>query len=132
MPPLLALDDLVRWQLQPRRAYVAGESPIEEMDLDETEGERHRFDQDALADAAKVFATVELPLRLSELLSGLAADGCPATVQDAVTLEVLETFDPEDEADLPPFLIRIAARGGLTAPRCQGDDLWIEPGDIET
>lgn len=125
--PLLTLADLLQWQLQPRRTYTPGETLAEDLELTETDCDRHRFDQDVLSDTAKVFATLDQPLRLSELLASLAGDGCPVAVQDAVTLEVFEGFDPEGEAGLLPFQVRAAEAAGLSTLRCHGDDLWVEP-----
>jgi hypothetical protein len=126
-PSILMLSDLVRWQLQPRRMYTAGESPAEDLELSDTDCDRHRFDQEVLTDAAKVFATLDRPLRLSDLLASLEGDGCPVAVQDAVTLEVFENFDPEEETGLLPFHVRVAEAAGLATARCHGDDLWVEP-----
>jgi hypothetical protein len=126
-PALLTLANLLQWQLQPRRTYTPGETLTEDLELTETDCDRHRFDQDVLSDAAKVFATLDQPLRLSELLASLDGDGCPVAVQDAVTLEVFDAFDPEEEANLLPFEVRAAETGGLSTVRCYGDDLWVEP-----
>lgn len=131
VPSLLALGDLVRWQLQPRRAYTAGQSPVDDLDLNDSDCDRHRFDEDVLATAAKIFAGVNQPVRLSELLATLNDDGCPAAVQDAVTLEVLENFDPVEEAGLSRYQVRIAESAGLATARCHGDDLWIEPAETD-
>lgn len=131
-PALLNLNDLVRWQLQPRRAYSPGESAVEDLELRDTDCDRQRFDQEVLADAAKVFATLDHPLRLSELLASLQADGCPVAMQDAVTLEAFENFDPEEESGLLPFHVRRAEANGLHTVRCHGDDLWIEPLENES
>lgn len=126
-PQILSLAELVRWQLQPRRPQNLGEVPTEEIDLFDTNADLHRFDEDVLRDAGKVFAELNRPIRLSELLTNLDGDGCPVAVQDAVILEVLDYFDPEDERDAAPFDVQIAAAHGLTHGRCYGDDLWIEP-----
>lgn len=131
-PRILTLYDTVRWQLQPRRLYTAGESVVEALDLTDTNCDRHRFDDEVLSDAAKVFATVDRPLRLSELLASLQDDGCPVAVQDAVTLEMVDYFDPEDETELLPFHVRVAEAGSLDTLRCFGDDLWIEPLESDT
>ena len=106
---------------------------MEALDLTDTNCDRHRFDDEALSDAAKVFATIDRPLRLSELLASLQNDGCPVAVQDAVTLEMLDHFDPEEDAtELPPFHVRVAEAGSLDTLRCFGDDLWIEPLESDT
>jgi hypothetical protein len=94
---------------------------------------RQMVGDEVLSNAAKVFATVDRPLRLSELLAGLQDDGCPVAVQDAVTLEMLDHFDPEeDETELLQFHVRVAEAGSLDALRCFGDDLWIEPLESDT
>ena len=129
-PQVLALRELVRWQLQPRRPHCQGESPVEEMELSDRNVDRHRFDQDVLQDAEKVFAQLDEPIRLSALLADLEDEGCPVAVQDAVILEVLESFDPEDEGATDSFNVRVAAHNALATARCHGDDLWIEP--VET
>jgi len=129
-PQVLALRELVRWQLQPRRPHSQGESPLEEVELSDTNVDRHRFDQEVLQDAEKVFAQLEEPIRLSALLAGLEDEGCPVAVQDAVILEVLESFDPEDEGATDSFNVTVARHNGLATARCHGDDFWIEP--VET
>jgi hypothetical protein len=131
-PSLLALNELVRWQLQPRRTYTPGEFPVEDPELSETDCDRHRFTQEVLEDAAKVIATLDRPLRLSELLAGLEGDGCPVAVQDAVTLEVFENFDPEDEEGRLPFQFHVAKAQALATAHCYGDDLWVEPLENDT
>lgn len=125
-PPVLSLRELVTWQLQPKREQSIGESPVEEMDLVETNAEVHRLDDAVLADSGKVFEELSGSLRLSELLQQLEEDGCPEAVQDAVTLQILDRFDPEDENDLVPVNVELIETGGLDALRCAGDDLWIE------
>jgi hypothetical protein len=130
-PAVLTLCDLVRWQLQPRRTYTPGEAPLEDVEMNEIDGDRQRFDDDVLANASKVFVGLDQPLRLSEMLANLEDEGCPAAVQDAVTLEVFENFDPDEEtAGAVAYQVRLAEAAGLATERCQGDDLWIEP--VET
>jgi tetratricopeptide (TPR) repeat protein len=126
-PQVLDLHDLVLWQLQPRRAYTPGESWEDGLQLTDTDAEACRFDSDAMDGAAKVFAQIDEPVRLSELLDSLEQDGCPAVVQDAVILQVLEGFDPEDEARSTFFTVARSGQDALTTARCHGDDLWIEP-----
>lgn len=129
-PQVLVLCDLVQWQLQPRRAYSPGESPEEDLQLSDTNADLYRFDQEVLDGADKVFAQIDERTRLSELLSRLEDDGCPAAVQDAVILQVFEGFDPEDEGKAISFAVTIAKQNALTSASCQGDDLWIDP--VET
>ena len=126
-PQVLALRDLILWQLQPRRAYTPGESREEELQLSDTNSDLCRFDREAMENAAKVFAQIDEPIRLSELLGSLERDGCPPVVQDAVILQVLEGFDPEDEGRAISFTVAEAEQDALTTARCHGDDLWIEP-----
>jgi hypothetical protein len=131
-PPVLSLSELVRWQLQPRRAYTPGETTLDELELSDTGCDRQRFDQDVMTDAAKVLAHFDQPMKLSQLLASLEADGCPAAVQDAVTLEVLEYFDPEEEAGSLPFQVRRATGDTFATARCEGTDLWIETAEDAT
>ncbi len=126
-PQVLALRDLVLWQLQPRRAYTPGESQEEDLELSDTNSDVCRFDHEATEGATKVFAQIEEPVRLSELLGSMEDDGCPPAVQDAVILQVLEGFDPEDEGRTVSFAVSVAEQDALTTARCHGDDLWIEP-----
>jgi len=125
-PSVLSLKDLVRWQLQPRRAYTPGETSMEALELCETDCDQQRFDDEVLRNAAKAFVGLDQRSTLSHLLATLEADGCPCAVQDAVTLEVLEMFDPDEEAD--NLTIDVSRTVGLkfTTSRCEGDDLWIE------
>lgn len=128
MPPrVLTLRDLVEWQLQPKREQTVGEAPIEEMELVETNSEVIRLDGGVLADSEKVFAELEQTVRLSELLKLLGHDGCPAAVQDAVTLQILESFDPEDEEAAAPIGVELVEPAGLNGERCSGDDLLVVP-----
>lgn len=131
-PQVLSLADLVRWQLQPKRPVNVGEVPSEETDLVETNADIQRFDDDVLNDAHKVFSELNERIRLSELLSRLDDDGCPAVVQDAVILNVLDYFDPEDEREANTFHVDLAVANGLATERCHGDDLWIEPIENDT
>lgn len=126
-PQVLSLRDLVCWQLQPRRSYRQGESQMEEVELSDTNVDVHRFDQEILQGASKVFAQIDEPIRLSALLASLDSDGCPAAVQDAVVLGVLENFDPEDDGRMAALNVSVASHHLLETLRCHGDDLWIEP-----
>jgi tetratricopeptide (TPR) repeat protein len=127
VPMVLSLTDLIRWQLQPKRAINPGEVPSEEADLVETHADLHRFDDEILRDTGKVFAELQGGIRLSALLGRLEDDGCPAVVQDAVILQVLDYFDPDDERDSNLLRVDLAVANGLATGRCHGDDLWIEP-----
>ena len=127
VPAVLSLSDLVRWQLQPKRTVNLGEVPAEETDLVETGCDVHRFDEDVMRDADKVFAELDSRVRLSELLARLNDDGCPVLVQDAVVLQVLDYFDPEDEREAHALQVDLAVTNALATQRCHGDDLWIEP-----
>lgn len=126
-PNLLSLRELVTWQLQPKRETSTGETPIEELELVETDAELTRFSDDVLADCQKVFSELDRSTRLSVLLSRLEADGCPTPVQDAVTLQVLERFDTEDEDRGPSLGVELTGEGELDMPRCAGDELFIVP-----
>jgi hypothetical protein len=131
-PTVLSLTDLIRWQLQPRRPFTQGEVPVEETELVETEADLHRFDEEALRDAGKVFAELDCRIQLSALLNRLEDDGCPAVVQDAVVLQVLDYFDPDDEREANILRVDLAVANGLATRRCRGDDLWIEPIESES
>ncbi|WP_339908973.1 hypothetical protein [Symmachiella dynata] len=126
-PFVLSLHELVAWQLQPKREQSVGEAPMEEIELFDTNAEVHRLDDHVLADCRKVFVEVDGTIRLSELLDRLENDGCPSAVQDAVTLHILERFDPEDEERIVAVGVDFAAADGLNALRCAGDDLLITP-----
>jgi len=130
VPAVLSLTDLIRWQLQPKRPLNRSDVPTEDADLAETLADLHRFDDDVLRDTGKVFAELGGRTRLSELLERLDEDGCPVVVQDAVVLQVLDYFDPDDERDGDVPRVNLAVANGLATGRCHGDDLWIEP--IET
>ena len=93
----------------------------------ETDAERARFSDDVLTDCQKVFAEIDGSVRLSDLLSMLEDDGCPAPVQDAVTLQVLERFDSEDEEWGPAIDVELVGEDELDTPRCTGDELSIVP-----
>lgn len=126
-PSVLSLRELVAWQLRPKREQSVGEAPMEEMELFETNADVHRLDDEVLADCRKVFVEVDGTIRLSELLDRLENDGCPSAVQDAVTLQILECFDPEDEESMAVVRVEFAEADGLNALRCAGDDLLVTP-----
>lgn len=127
VPTVLSLTDLIRWQLQPRRPVNLGEVPTENAELEETHADLHRFDEEVLRDTGKVFAELDGRIRLSALLSRLDGDGCPVVIQDAVILQVLDYFDPDDEREANLLRVDLAVANGLATGRCHGDDLWIEP-----
>lgn len=132
VPAVLSLTDLIRWQLQPRRPVTQGEVPLEETELVETQADLHRFDEDVVRDSGKVFAELDGRIQLSALLNRLEVDGCPAVVQDAVVLQVLDYFDPDDEREESVLRVDLAVVNGLATGRCHGDDLWIEPIESES
>lgn len=126
-PPLLSLTKLVAWQLHPKREQSIGEAPLAEIELIDTNAEVHRLDDQVWADCQKVFVEVNGTIRLTELLDRLENDGCPPTVQDAVALQILEWFDPENEEGMADVKVEFAAADGLSTSRCEGDDLLVTP-----
>lgn len=126
-PRVLTLRELVEWQLHPKREHTIGEIPFEEMELVETNAEVMRLDDCVMVDSEKVFIELDKTVRLSKLLNQLESDGCPWAVQDAVTLQVLERFDPEDEDAAAPISVELAETAGLNGERCSGDDLLVIP-----
>lgn len=126
-PRVLTLRELVEWQLRPKREQTIGEAPFEEMDLVDTDAEVIRLNGCVLADSESVFVELDKRVRLSELLDRLERDGCPPAVQDAVTLQILERFDPEDEDASAPLGVELAETAGLEGERCAGDDLVVIP-----
>lgn len=125
-PGLLNLSQLVHWQLQPKREAVIGETDLEDVDLVDAGVELSRFDDETFLQCEKVFEELSLPARLSAVLKQLAEDGCPEAVQDAVTLQILERFDPDDEGFVNQIRVDLVERSGLSSARCFGDDLQIE------
>lgn len=132
VPTVLSLTDLIAWQLQPRRPFTKGEVPLEETELVETEADLHRFDEEVLRDMGKVFSELDGRIQLSQLLNRLEVDGFSAVVQDAVVLQVLDYFDPDDEREANVLRVDLAVANGLATGRCHGDDLWIEPIETES
>lgn len=128
-PGMLNLCELVHWQLQPKREAAIGETDLDDVDLVEASVELSRFDDETFLQCEKVFQELSMPVLLSEVLNQLAEDGCLESVQDAVTLQILERFDPDDEGFLDHVQVDLAERSSLNAARCCGDDLWIEPTD---
>lgn len=124
---VLKLRELVEWQLQPKREQSSGEAPLEDMELVETNAEVIQLDDRVMADCEKVFNELDTTVRLSELLGRLEDDGCPSAVQDAVTLRILERFDPEDEDATAPIGVELSERAALNGVRCSGDDLLVIP-----
>jgi hypothetical protein len=131
-PRVLSLRELLEWQLQPKRLQMIGEAPIEEFEIVDTNVEEQRFDDEVLAGCDKVIASLDGKTRLSSLLHQLEEDGCPETVQDAVTLRILEHFDDEDDHSTMPLNVQVAEVDGLRATRCTGDDLLIAVGALES
>ena len=125
-PGMLSLRDLVIWQLQPKRVQTPGEAPLEEVEAVETNVEAQRFDDEVWGGCEKVIADLVGMTKLSAVLDHLELEGCPAAVQDAVTLRLLEHFDPEEDLDAAGLRIEVAEVDGLKAARCAGDDLLIE------
>lgn len=125
VPRILSVGRLITWQLQPKREQSLGESPIEDLELVETNAEIQRLDSDALLDGEKVFAELEERTKLSDLLDRLDREGCPISVQDAVTMQILDRFDPEDESASAPVAVEVVEVDGLKTERCCGDDLLI-------
>jgi hypothetical protein len=128
-PGMLNLCELVHWQLRPKREVTIGETELEEVDLVDTNVESSRFDDETFLQCEKVFQELSIPDSLSGVLAHLAEDGCPEAVQDAVTLQILEQFDPEDECLLHHMRVDLTETASLNTARCCGDDLWIEPAD---
>ncbi|MGD9853626.1 MAG: hypothetical protein AB7U20_01620 [Planctomycetaceae bacterium] len=128
-PGILNLCELVHWQLQPKREAAIGETDLEDVDLVEASVELSRFDDETFLQCEKVIQELSMPVRLSELLNHLAEDGCPESVQDAVTLQILERFDPDDDGLLLDVQVNLAERASLNCARCCGDDLQIEIAD---
>ena len=126
-PRVLSLKQLIPWLLQPKRVQVMGEAPMDELELIDTDIDRRHFDDEVLASSYKVLSDIAAPVRLSELLASLQEDGCPELVQDAVVLNVLQSFDPEDEAGAITLNVSIVTEDGLATERCSGDDVLIEP-----
>lgn len=129
VPGVLNLRELVLWQLQPKREAVIGEADLEEVDLVDANSESSRFDDETFLQCEKVFEEFSVPIRLSAVLKQLAEDGCPEAVQDAVTLQILERFDPDDEGFPEHVQVDLVERSGLSTARCCGDDLRIELAD---
>ena len=102
-PSVLSLRELVTWQLQPKREQTVGEAPVEEMELVETNADVQRLDDVVLLNCEKVLEELGDQTRLSELLERLESEGCPAAVQDAVTLHILDRYDPDDENAMAPI-----------------------------
>lgn len=126
-PTVLNLRRLVHWQLRPKREQNIGELELEEVELMDTETEHARFDDETFLQCDKVFSGLNRTTRLSELLQELSEDGCPEAVQDAVALQVLEQFAPDEELGMEGITVEIAGREKLNTGRCQGDDFLIEP-----
>ncbi len=118
-PGVLSLRDLVVWQLQPKRIQTPGEAPLEEVEAVETNVEAQRFDDEVLDGCEKVIADLAGVTKLSAVLDQLELEGCPAAVQDAVTLRLLEHFDPEEDLDATALRIEVAEVDGLKTARCR-------------
>ena len=125
-PGLVSLRDLVAWQLQPKRIQTPGEAPLEEVEAVETNVDVQRFDDEVWDGCEKVIVELSGVTKLSVVLEQLELDGCPTAVQDAVTLRLLEQFDPDEDLDAAPLYIEVAEVDGLKTTRCAGDDLLIE------
>ena len=126
-PRLFNLCELIHWQLQPKRVAAIGETDLAEVDLVDASVESSRFDDETFLQCEKVFQELSMPTSLSEVLARLAEDGCPEAVQDAVTLQILERFDFDDEGHLNHVRVELAEAAHLNTTRCFGDELWMEP-----
>jgi hypothetical protein len=124
-PRMLALRELLTWQLQPKRVQTPGESPIEEIEAVDTNVEAQRFDDEVWEGCEKVIDDLAGVTHLSSLLDELEEEGCPAAVQDAVALRILEQFDPEDDLVGTALSVDVGSVDGLQTRWCAGDDLRI-------
>ena len=88
--------------------------------------ERQRFDDDVIEHCDRFLEGFSGVVRLSDLLIRLEEHACPEAVQDAVTLRVLEHFDPEDDHSIRGINVTIIGPDDLHSKRCTGDDLVID------
>jgi len=126
MPGVLSLHDLVLWQLQPKRIELIGESEAEKVEAIEANVERQRVDDDVSEHCERFLEGFSGVVGLSDLLIRLEEHACPEAVQDAVTLRVLEHFDPEDDHSIRGINVTIIGPDDLHSKRCTGDDLVID------
>jgi hypothetical protein len=125
VPRVLALRDLLAWQLQPKRIQLTGESQAQDIEAVDTNAETQRFEDEVIEVCDALVAGLSGVVRLSDLLLRLEQGAYSEAVQDAVTLRILEHFDPEDDHSITGLDVTIIGRE-FRAKRCSGDDLMVE------
>lgn len=110
-PKLLALNDLVRWQLHPRRRVGAGEVEVVEADLTDYSHELLRFSDEVRSAARWILDGIQGPTKLSFLLDEKSGDATPVQVQECVALSVLKCYAPEEDG-----------RGGMRVTKIPGEE----------
>jgi hypothetical protein len=96
VPALPALDALVAWMLQPRRAQPRTEIPVEPIDAADLEAELRRYPLEVRAVADSMLRCLDGEVRLSTLISQARAAGASSSVLEVIALRALQGFASED------------------------------------
>ncbi len=121
---VLALRDLVLWQLRPRREPSPDHAAIETIEAEASVAERPRFDPADRERSQALLDDLDAPVALSDLLDRLAASGEALSVQELVALQTLGLF----AAEQPKAPVRVESLGTtLLARGFYGDDLALVP-----
>lgn len=118
-PPLFSLARLVAWQLQPKRAYSAGEIPLQPLQIDDLSADLRRYSPEDRRRALEILDAISIPTPLSTLL------GCGAERRDV--LEILVLLSLERYSSEGPATTAVSCRGILDVPGFYGDDLLLAP-----
>lgn len=124
LPVLAALEGLVTWMLQPRRASPRHEVDVEPVDAADLDAELRRYPPEVRAEATEVLNSVDADIKLSELLSTARASGASNAVLEALALLVLQGFASEDRETAHLGAEPIVG-GRLEDPLFYGDDLLV-------
>lgn len=128
-PALLNIRALVHWQLMPKRQSSKGLVPVDDLELNQTDGSERRFSDEAVQTAAEFLAGVQEKARLSTLIGSCEAAGHANDSVDAMILQAIRTFG--DDAGGLGYRVDIAEMAGLHQTRHHGDDVWIVPNGEE-
>jgi len=125
-PPLLSLDALVAWLLQPRRAVRRDEIPLELPDLAQLAAELGRYPGEVRDETAELLAEVHGSITLSELLAHARAQGVRPATLELLVLLALQQYDPDVTATLALRSERVPG-AALRDPAFHGDELELLP-----
>jgi len=125
-PSMLALVDLVEWQLRPRREPPASEVPVDERDLTLHAVELGRYPPEVRERAEALLVGLDGPTTLGALLDAGQRDGIDDQILELVVLLALHQFAPE-ETDVVPVAVERRHGALLDTAGFFGNELDLRP-----